>query len=556
MPIRLTGPPRGLWTMLWLTWWRRLTAVSSRDFLKWLLLGPLTVIFLILTGYVFEKLWSVLWTLPVAGPVIASTLWSAFLSFVCVFLFYSHLLTTLSTFYAADDLPLLLSSPLPFWKLHIERCVETIVRSSAMMLFLLIPALATQWQIAAFTWAECLRGSVVLFGLLLGAGLLGIWTGQVVASLLPAKRISQVLILLGLAIAGALVVAIRATRLEMLWADEADITELIGRLTQIAGTMAQFRPAREAVSWLLGIHATQAPLMPYAILAMLAAGFVLLSFRAESRFWSGWRRAGQGSSANSPWPPRTQWLLNRDSKTTALFAKDLLTELRTGRRWSQLLMMIPLGAVYVINLRFLPGEANELAPLFGWLNFLFAAFLVVAISTRFLVPAASMEGRAAWVWLSGPVTSRRWFFAKLAGYLPVAVIGGIGFFILGQWGAGLETILEWKLLIYVFIVSFSIGVAALALGAAFPVADVRHELQASLGTGGLLFIVASLGYLTLLGYVLIWPALGALDFIRELHWHPNSPPGAPWAWIAAGSAVLVFPPSWLAIRRWRYGTMP
>ena len=547
-----TRPPRGIWSVWWIGWRRRLLRLTPQDALRWLLLGPLTLLFMVMAGILFHRLWGTIWLIPGAGTAVAATLWSAFLAFVTVFLFYSNLLTALTTFYGAEDLPLLLSAPLPYWRLHVQRCIETIVRSSAMILFILCPALIAQWMVAETTWLHRGFGVAAVVMLILGSGLLGTWTGQIVAALLPARRVTQVLVLAGLALAGSLVVALRAMRLELLWAEGVDVSLLLGRLDAAAGPLARFRPAREAVGWILGHPAgTDLPHAPWGMLGMLFMGLLLLSFGAERRFWAGWLRAGVGSgSLAAPWPANTAWMRRAPWAGSALITKDILTELRTGRRWSQLMMMVPLGAVYVINLRFIPGDTGQVSSLFGWLNLLFASFLVVAICTRFLVPVASMEGRASWVWRSGPITARRWFAAKLWGYLPLTVCTGLGFFLLGQWGAGVVSILSPRLLMYVLVNSLAVGAAALALGAAFPVPGVRHELQASLGAGGLLFIVASLGYLLLVGYVLVWPALGGLEAARILNWQPSGPPGPPWMWVAGGSMMLVLPAAWLAVHRW------
>ena len=526
---------------------------ATGEILKWALLGPLSAGFLILAGWLFLRLWGVVWAIPVAGPAVAETLWSAFLTFVAVFLFYSHLLTTLSVFYASHDLPLLLSTPLSFGVLHRQRCVETLVRSSAMILFVLVPAAAAQWAVLDTGWWGWLGGSVMLATLFLGSGLLGIWAGQMVASLLPARRIHQFLVLFGLALSGILVVVLRASRLELLWSEGVELEILIDRLNAAAGPLAQFRPARETAAWVLGGSAggVDVPL-PYATLTMAVCGLALLAFRAERRFWKGWAKAGQGSPGGTPWPADLAPVRRIGSACGAFLSKDLATELRTGRRWSQLLMMVPLGAIYVINLRMIPGDSEALAPLFGWLNFLFAVFIVVAISARFLVPAASMEGRASWVWRSSPISARRWLAVKLIGYLPVAVFVGVVFFALGQVGAGLEVLVDTRILAYLFVVSLSIGVAAVALGAAFPLPDAQHELQVSLSTGGLLFIVLSLGYLLWIAYVLIGPAFAALELSQMFGWNPGGPPGPPWLWVLAGSSLLMLAPTWLAVRRWSH----
>lgn len=544
-------PPRGIWEVWWLSCIRQHRRIDIQALLKWILLGSSTLIFLYLTGLVFHRLWTVLWREPLLGFMIASTLWSGFLSFVFVFLIYSNLLTTLTTFYGAEDLPLLLSTPLPYWKLNVQRTLETIVRSSAMMLFILIPALFTQWQVTRADAEIILQGVAALFVFVLEAGLFGVWLGQIVASHLPARRVSQVLVLLGLTLTGGLVVALRAAHLELLWSEQADINQLMEILQRAAGPLSQLRLSQEMAGLILGSFPVgdRRP-YPIAISATLIFSIMLIGFRAEYRFWAGWQKAGVGSVSSAPWPRRIHWLRRLGVVPGALIGKDLLTELRTGRRWSQLMMMVPLGAVYVINLRSIPGDTDQLAPLFGWLNFIFAAFIVIAISTRFLVPAASMEGRAAWVWRKGPVSSTRWFMIKLIGYLPIALCSGLGFFMLGQWGVGISIDSDFHLAFYVLLSSLSIGTAALALGAAFPVADVRHELQASLGTGGLLFMVMALGYLFLMGYVLVWPSIQSLDIAQYMDWSIEGLPGPPWIWILGASFFMMAPTVWMAVWRW------
>ena len=64
-------------------------------------------------------------------------------------LVFSSTVTSFSTFFAADDLPLLVAAPVPTGRLYLARLVETWVQSSWMMLVFALPMMAAVGPVLA-----------------------------------------------------------------------------------------------------------------------------------------------------------------------------------------------------------------------------------------------------------------------------------------------------------------------------------------------------------------------------------------------------------------------
>src|SRR6185503_7653140 len=86
--------------------------------------------------------------------------------------------------------------------------------------------------------------------------------------------------------------------------------------------------------------------------------------------------------------------------TRSLVVKDLKVFLRDTAQWSQLLLLVALGAVYLYNFRDLeriPYIIGVVKNAYAFVNLGLAAFVLSAVAVRFVFPAVSAEGAAFWI---------------------------------------------------------------------------------------------------------------------------------------------------------------
>ncbi len=202
----------------------------------------------------------------------------------------------------------------------------------------------------------------------------------------------------------------------------------------------------------------------------------------------------------------------------SLTLKDTRTFCRDFSQWSQAALFFGVLAVYVANLRTTSfGLSVEFWQ--RWVTMLntVACLLVLAtLTTRFVFPLISLEGRRFWILRLAPLRLaslvRQKFWLSLGFSLSVTV--------------ALTAISGWRLhlpgptlaltLLTVAAASFSLSGLAVGLGSLFPDFDADTPARVVSGTGGTLTFIASLAYIVLVAVaetlLLCWvPAAGAAD---------------------------------------------
>ena len=109
----------------------------------------------------------------------------------------------------------------------------------------------------------------------------------------------------------------------------------------------------------------------------------------------------------------------------AFAVKEIKTFFRDKSQWSQIFLVVGLIAIYLYNFSVFPLEKGMLKMeylqnLLSFLNMALAAFVLTAVSARFVFPAVSIEGDAFWIVKSSPVTLRGFLWIKfLVYFLPL-----------------------------------------------------------------------------------------------------------------------------------------
>jgi ABC-2 type transport system permease protein len=109
----------------------------------------------------------------------------------------------------------------------------------------------------------------------------------------------------------------------------------------------------------------------------------------------------------------------------ALFEKDLHLFFRDEGQWSQLPLLITLVIIYLFSIKALPLEWGSLVGeaikyMVAFLNIGIVGVIMASLSSRFLFPSVSMEGRSFWLIQTSPVTLRTFLWSKfLLNFVPM-----------------------------------------------------------------------------------------------------------------------------------------
>ncbi len=181
-----------------------------------------------------------------------------------------------------------------------------------------------------------------------------------------------------------------------------------------------------------------------------------------------------------------------------LILKDLKTFLRDPAQWSQFLLFFGLLGLYILNLpRFNVQElAAQWHSLIALMNLGATSLTLATLTSRFVFPQLSLEGRRIWLLGLLPLNRKSLLWAKFAFMVmgTYAVSGGL----IALSDAILRLPL-WVTLVHLVIVlciCCGLNGLALGLGACFPRLHTDNPAKVVSSFGGTLNLICSIGFIT------------------------------------------------------------
>jgi len=180
----------------------------------------------------------------------------------------------------------------------------------------------------------------------------------------------------------------------------------------------------------------------------------------------------------------------------AICDKDIRTFFRDNTQWSQLLLLGALAVVYLYNFSVLPLERSPIRLEFlqneiAFLNMALAAFVLSAVSVRFIFPAVSAEGGAFWIIRSSPISIQRFLWGKFILYIfPMLFLAEVLIIITNI----LLKVTPFMMILSsmtIFLAVFGIVSLAIGFGALYPKFKYENISQVSTGYGGLMYMIFS-----------------------------------------------------------------
>lgn len=437
------------------------------------------------------------------GDLLAGKLLAlAFLTFGMILLL-SNVVTALSTFFLSKDLDLLLAAPVDRIALYGGRLVETVVNSSWMVALLVVPIVAAYGVTYGKGVGFALVAVAAVIPYLVIPAVLGTALTLFLVNVFPARRTRDLLALMGVLAAAAVVAVVRFLRPERLMSPD-EFRSLVDFVALLRTPTSPWLPSEWVADALLSHLVGRFDPFPLFLLWSTAAAAVVGGAWLHDRYHArGYSRAQEGAGTGEgrvrrSWPGRL--VPGASVRTRELVAKEVRVFFRDSTQWSQLLLLGVLVAVYVYNIRVLPLATGEqvsffLVNLVSFLNLGLAGFVLAAIAARFVFPAVSLEGRMRWLLRSAPLDPRTVFRVKYwVGTVPLL---GIAFPLIVVTNLILG-VSPFVLLITtgtMVAATFALTAMAMAFGAAFP--NYRTENAAEIPTsfGGLLFMMSAVSYL-------------------------------------------------------------
>lgn len=511
---------------------------------------------------------------PFGPPLMERLVGVVLLAFFSMLVF-SNLIITLTTTYISRETEFLMAFPVRFGSLFAVKLVESCVYSSWAFALLSLPLFAA-YGAAKHAPAGFYPAAIVLgIPFLVIPAAVGAMVTMVLSACLPARRArvyAMALLVAALAIAAALV-RLMGLRSMIMGAGLEDFSQIMAFL-QVGSVplmpSAWLARGAQAASegrwgesgyWFLCLSSTA------------AMAVQLCLWLAPPLYYRGWSLAREAASAGesegrkgwSPFPLIDRLFSSLSSPVRALLSKDIRTFWRDPAQWSQLVILLGLLTIYIANIRGLTSQTGNLGAfikhwptILSFFNIGATCFVLSILTTRFIYPLLSLEGKQYWVIGLAPFPKQKlvwekWGLCAVATVLAALGLIGLSNLMLGvaPWQAILGTVTS-------VVLGFGLTSLAVGLGAIFPNFREDNPARIANGLGGTINTLASLAYIAANLALEIPPAL-RLAVLEEMR-GPGAVmdpavllrPGI-WPYVAAFvvlNTLVIVVPMRVGIRRW------
>ncbi len=554
--------------------WRRLVALKDQS---WLLLGLIAVFlvgYAVLAFSLFHFGLHFLSKFPGMGGLLVERLLYLLFAFLFALLLISNLVISYTNLFRHRETAFLLTLPIPKSTVFQWKFIESTLLASWAFLFLIAPLLAAYGLVNNVAW-HFYPAVVVLVGLFIVLpGAFGAGLSILLARHLDRKAFQMLLIAVLLTVVGIMLFKLRP---EPVKDDELEtrVLAVIDRLLENT-SFAQFP--------LLPSYWLSASVQNWAEGALTAAGFFALVLLSNAMFFGmlattrlgdsfyeassvvhsrgsifvRWRwfqrlqeRQRQISRLSLLLRPRDwldavlSWRNVFPSDVRALVAKDLRVFWRDTTQWGQTAMLFGLLTVYIINLRQFTRQLDSpfWISMVSYLNLGACALNLATITTRFVFPQFSLEGKRVWLVGLAPlglvrVVRLKFWCASLATLLIMLTLTLLSCSLLNLGAA--RTVFFGAT---VTVMTFVLNALAVGVGALYPNFRETNPSKIVSGFGGTFCLVLSFLYIVA-SVVLL--AVGS-----PWGWNPSvaedfEPAKAAFAWTVF--VLISFLAGWLPLR--------
>lgn len=523
--------------------WRRLRDIRRQS----KLLSSLILLFV--GGYAILAFWlfgmglRFVGSFPGLGFLLVERLMFLLFAFLFVLLVFSNLVISYSNFFRNRETAFLLTLPVPPRTVFQWKLMESVVLASWAFLFLVAPLLAAYGLHSGVAWHFYAVTPVLLALFIVLPGVLGAWAALHVARFLDRRSFQVV----GVALAAILVGA------AAFWLRSQPVTDELFESRILVVLDKLLTKTRFAESPLLPSYWLSAGVLQWAEGAVRGAGFFLLLLLSyalffgwlavfctgglfyeavsavQSRgsvFWQWdwfqrWQRRRRVRALSPPWLERLLGavrFLGPDLR--AIMVKDIRVFWRDTTQWGQTLVLFGLLGVYIVNLRHFSHQLSNpfWVHLVSYLNLGACALNLATLTTRFVFPQFSLEGKRVWIVGMAPLGLPRVVLAKYALACAASVLLTVGLMVLSCTMLHLSW---WRTATFagaVAVMTFTLNALAMGLGVLYP--NLREDQPSKIvsGFGGTLCLVLSFLYIVV-GVLLL--ALGS-----------------PWSWAPEGEVAV------------------
>jgi ABC-2 type transport system permease protein len=535
--------------------WRRLLALRDQSRLLSGTIGLFLLVYVVLAFELFYHGMEFIAKFPGLGPVLTERLLYTLFAFLFALLLLSNLVISYTNLFRNRETAFLLTLPVSHETIYRWKFIESLVLASWAFLFLIAPFLVAFGLVRDVSW-DFYPLMVVLIALfIILPAVVGSWLAIVIGRYLDRRNFQLAILVLAVLALAFVAFWWRSNPVDNDLLDRRTLEALDRLLAKTRFTLFPFLPSywlsTSLLQWTEGI--TRSAVFFAFVLLSYTLFFGTLAFTRFGRLFYHTASAVQSRPGGyftrpvtvGPGVPRRGRLERFVARlkflapdVRAMTVKDIRMFWRDTTQWGQSVMIFGLLGVYILNLR---NFTHQLSSPFwinavAYLNLGACAFNLAAVTTRFVFPQFSLEGRRIWIVGLSPMGLPRIVLTKYCLASLLSLIVTLGLVCLSCYLLNME----WPDILFfgavVTVMTFSLNGLAVGLGVLYPNFKETNPNKIVSGFGGTLCFVLSSVYI-----------IGSLTLLvfGNGGWHEHA------AWIVAsvfGFLLLSVLIGWLPMR--------
>jgi ABC-2 type transport system permease protein len=532
--------------------WRRVKGVREQSKLLSGLIGAFLAGYILLAFWLFSMGLRFVGSFPGLGLLLVERLMFLMFALLFLLLLFSNLVISYTNFFRNRETVYLLSMPVPVQAIFQWKFIESALLASWAFLFLIAPLVAAYGLHRHVPWHFYVLTPLLIALFILLPAAVGSWGAMIMARYLD-RRVFQ-----GLLVAGVMLVVLGVgiwLRMEPTTEDMVETRVLVvldqllvkTRFAQFA-LLPSYWLSAGIIQWSEG--AVGAATFFGLVLLSYAMFFGMLSFtRTGGLFYDAVSRVHSRSGVFWRW----SWIRRRSERRSralgggesvleramgwlgvwvpgdvrAILVKDIRLFWRDTTQWGQTLVLFGLLGVYILNLRHFSHQLTNpfWIHLVSHLNLGACALNLATLTTRFIYPQFSLEGKRIWIVGMAPVGLVRVVWAKYWLSTLASLVLTLGLIVLSCRMLEMET---WRVVYFgvaVTVMTFTLNGLAVGLGAMYPNFREDNPSKIVSGFGGTFCLVLS--FLYIVGSVVLLAV------------------GSPWGWIGGQISMGATVWAWL-----------
>ncbi len=558
--------PRFFRLLLWVQWrsfLARLRGIRRESPLLLVVLAGFVLGYLAVGYWLFFAGLKYLHNFPLVGSLLSQRILYLIFGFFFVMLVFSNLIIGYSTLFKSRETTWFLSLPVPHRNVYRWKFFEALVVSSWALIFLSAPMMIAYGRVHDVPLAFYAQIAVAYLPFVVLPALAGSWMIVLLVRVLARSGVKKAVLLIAAGLILLLIVGIKpVTDADAVATQDVLSFDQLLRHTRIS--VNPFLPsawlAQSVLSWSEGLGRQGA--FFFLLLLSNALMGLLVGFEVVGRVFYGSWTASLSSRAERfqreslakrllvqrrsllEWA--TDWLRPFSAPAAALVLKDARLFWRDPAQWIQFMIFFGLLCIYVLNLRNV--AFNFQSPLWetmiSYLNLAASALTLSTLTTRFVFPQFSLEGRRLWILGLTPFGLQKVLLQKFW----MSCLGSMAITVTLMVTSSMMLHLSWPRVLFfagaIGLMSASLSGLAVGLGALFPNFKEDNPSKIVSGFGGTLCLVVSFIYIAL------FVALAALpDVHRVVKISVPLVDSAPYLLAVLLSAAVLFFPLLSATKR-------